>query len=98
MKKNCWEEKKCGRETNGAKTGEFGACPAAINTQLDGTHNGQNGGRACWVIAGTLCGGSVQGIYAAKQQNCLKCDFYKNVRVEEGSNFKLSGSLLELLH
>lgn len=98
MKKNCWEVKNCGREPNGTKEKEFGVCSAAINSRLDGIHSGKNGGRTCWVIAGTLCGGKVQGIFAAKQQNCLKCDFYRTVHQEEGSNFKLSGSLLEQLH
>ena len=98
MKKNCWEVKNCGREPNGAKEIELGACNAATDSRLDGIHDGKNGGRTCWVIAGTLCGGKVQGIFAAKLQNCLKCEFYNTVNNEEGANFKLSGGLLELLH
>ncbi len=98
MKKNCWDVKNCGREPNGLKEKELGACPAATDSRLDGIHDGKNGGRTCWVIAGTLCGGKVQGIFAAKQQNCLKCEFYATVRKEEGANFKLSGGLLEQLH
>ena len=98
MKKNCWEVKNCGREPNGGNSIELGICRAVNEFRLDGTHGGKNGGRTCWVIAGTLCGGKVQGIFAAKQQNCLKCNFYRIVHDEEGDNFKLSGKLLEQLH
>lgn len=97
MKENCWEVKNCGREQNGANVVELGSCPAAINPHLDGVHGGKNGGRTCWVIAGTLCGGNIQGTFAAKEQNCLRCDFYKSIRDEEGVNFKLSGTLLKQL-
>ena len=97
MKKNCWEVKNCGREINGAKAKEFGACPAAINSRLNGVHGGKNGGRTCWVIAGTLCGGKVQGIFASKLQNCFDCEFYRTVNKEEGAKFKSSGILLEQL-
>lgn len=61
MKLNCWQVKKCGREPGGAKTAELGICPAAAEVALSGTNGGKNGGRACWAIAGTLCGGKVQG-------------------------------------
>ena len=97
LKKNCWEAKNCGRELNGFKEKELGVCSASINPRLNGIHGGENGGRTCWVIAGTLCGGKVQGIFASKLENCFKCDFYKTVNHEEGTQFKLSGSLLEKL-
>ena len=29
-------------------------------------------------VAGTLCGGKVQGTFALKLGNCQKCDFYKS--------------------
>ncbi len=60
-KKNCWEYKRCGREPGGVKVHELGECKAATEEKLDGVHDGENGGRACWVIAGTMCGGKVQG-------------------------------------
>jgi len=34
------------------------------------------GGRICYMIAGTLCGGKPQGSYEVKSQECMKCDFY----------------------
>lgn len=31
----------------------------------------------CWQIAGTYCGGKVQGVFAEKYENCKLCDVYK---------------------
>ncbi|MFH1238746.1 MAG: hypothetical protein V1653_01375 [bacterium] len=96
-KQNCWEYKKCGREPGGEKTSELGVCPAAIELAADGIHGGKNGGRCCWVIAGTLCKGEIQGSFAKKfVQNCQKCDFYILVKREEGK-FQLSNVLLNTI-
>jgi hypothetical protein len=62
---NCWEFKKCGREAGGAKAKELGVCPAYPD---NGVH--------CAHIAGTLCGGKVQGSFAMKVATCMRCDFY----------------------
>ena len=85
-KQNCWEVKRCGREPRGIKAAELGVCPAASEAGVSGLNGGENGGRVCWMIAGTLCGGQVQGSFAAKLANCQECEFYKQVRNEEGSN------------
>jgi len=77
-KVNCWEFKKCGREPGGSRA-ELGVCPSATMEKLNGTHGGINSGRACWVVAGTMCSGEVQGVFAKKYENCEKCDFYKLV-------------------
>jgi hypothetical protein len=87
-KKNCWEWKRCGREPDGDRIGELGPCPAAIETIADGINGGTNGGRACWALAGTLCGGEVQGTFASKLGGCIKCDFFKLVAREEGESLK----------
>ncbi len=97
MKRNCWEIKKCGREPGGNHTGEFGVCPASEEKKLNGIHGGENGGRSCWVISGTLCNGEVQGTYAKKYKNCGACDFYERVRKEEYPGFQLSAVLLNIL-
>ena len=68
MAKNCWELKKCGREAGGAKAAELGVCPAYPDH-----------GRECWFVAGTMCGGAVQGTYAEKLGNCAQCDFYVKI-------------------
>jgi hypothetical protein len=83
VKVNCWEHKKCGRQPGGAKAAELGVCPVTTYTDLDGAHGGQNAGRACWVIAGSLCGGKIQGTYALKLNNCWRCDFMNAVKREE---------------
>lgn len=96
-KHNCWEYKQCGREPEGTKVHELGVCPAPMAEQLDGTHGGKNGGRSCWAVAGSLCGGKVQGSFAQKYGNCVKCDFYVSVKEDEGTDFILSSKLLKLL-
>ena len=64
---NCWEFKKCGQEKGGINREELGVCPAFPEH-----------GKECARIAGTLCGGTVQGIFAVKLTSCLQCDFYKS--------------------
>jgi hypothetical protein len=98
MKKmNCWEFKKCGREPGGAREKHNGVCPAAVEKKLDGVHGGKNAGRACWVVAGTMCGGQIQGTFAKKYSNCKTCDFYLKVKNEESPEFQLSIVLLNRL-
>jgi len=98
MKKlNCWEFKKCGREEGGAKVSEFGVCPSVTEKRLDGVHGGKNAGRACWVVAGSMCGGKLQGTFAQKYENCQLCDFYQKVKEEEGAGYQLSITLLNKL-
>ncbi len=82
-KLNCWEYKGCGREPGGRKVNEFGVCPAAINNELHGVHGGKNAGRACWVIAGSSCGGTIQCAPARKHKNCWRCDFMNVVKAAE---------------
>jgi hypothetical protein len=85
MKKNCWEAKRCGMED---------ACPAFREEKLDKVHQGRNGGRSCWVVAGTLCFGKPSGHFAKKFNACEKCDFYNLVKREEFPNFSLAVPLL----
>lgn len=82
-KLNCWEHKKCGRQPGGHKAHELGVCAVTTFHELDGAHGGKNAGRACWAVAGSLCGGRVQGTYADKLHNCWKCDFMNTVQKEE---------------
>ena len=53
----------------------------------DGLNGGKNGGRICWAIAGTICGGKVLGTFAQERKTCLKCEFYLLVKEEEGIDF-----------
>lgn len=86
LKQNCWEFKKCGREKGGAKAAELGVCSASTEIRVNGVNGGRNGGRACWGVTGTLCGGKVQGTFATKLANCNSCDFFKLVHHEEGAS------------
>jgi len=97
MRTNCWEFKKCGREPGGDKADELGICLAATVTSVDGVHGGKNGGRACWAVCGTLCGGEVQGTFADKIGNCKVCDFYKTVWNENIEDFVHIGALIRML-
>lgn len=73
--KNCWEMQACGRESDGNKVAELGECIAS-----------QKGlGHSCWAIAGTLCGGMVQGSFNDKLESCLTCDVYKSYSRLTGS-------------
>ncbi len=85
-KVNCWEHKKCGRQPGGHKVEDLGVCPASVYEDLNSAHGGKNAGRACWVVAGSLCGGKIQGTYAKKLLNCWRCDFMNRVKKEEEPN------------
>lgn len=74
---NCWEFMQCGRELGGLKAYEFGFCQAYPND-----------GKQCARVAGTLCGGEVQGTFAMKIFDCVKCDFY-NSKYYQHNNLKL---------
>ena len=65
--KKCWEVMKCGREAGGVNAEKEGICPAYPDN-----------GNTCSKVAGTYCGGEIQGTYAKKLHNCLKCKFYRS--------------------
>ncbi len=96
-KLNCWEFKKCGRGPGGNPGDGLGICPAATENRLNGVHGGKHSGRACWVVAGTFCGGRVQGTFAKKSDACKACDFYNLVLGEEGPGFQQPVTLLKRL-
>ncbi len=87
-KQNCWEVKKCHREPGGSEVALLGECPAASDVSSNGLNNGKNGGRICWALTGTMCGGKVQGTFAEKKLTCLSCEFFRQVKTEEDCNFK----------
>jgi len=64
---------------------------------VDGANHGKNAGRACWAVAGTLCKGQIQGSFAEKVGNCMKCDFYIEVLREEGSSAMKTRDVLKKL-
>lgn len=67
--RNCWETKDCGRIPGGRNVESLGICPAYPD-------NGKN----CWKVAGTFCGGKVQGTMAQKLMSCIECNHYKDTQ------------------
>jgi hypothetical protein len=97
-KQNCWEFMRCGRgpEPNGQERSRV--CPAACEQRLDGMNGGENAGRSCWVVAGTLGNNGSTGTIARKIATCGGCDFYNIVRREEYPNIVPIGNLLARLN
>lgn len=93
-KQNCWEFMKCGKEVSGFLPDDFGVCPAVTCKTLHRVHGGINGGRACWMVTGTMCGKKIQGSYHYKTKNCVRCDFFRLVKREEIENFIYPEDLL----
>lgn len=78
---NCWEIKKCQRQKGGKKVHELGECIASKEEM----------GHSCWAVAGTLCGGKIQGTTAQKIKYCTSCEVYEiynRSRGEFGKNVK----------
>ena len=88
-KANCWEILDCGRQVGGRLAEAQGVCPAALCTTCEDANGGDHGGRLCWAIAGTLCGGEVHGSFASKCVSCTACAVFKQVQDEEGPAFQL---------
>jgi hypothetical protein len=95
VKSNCWEVKACGRCAAALKDD---ACPVCSERKLNGVHGGINGGRACWTIPHTKCGGNTQGAFGNKFRNCMECNFYNLVKAEEKGSFQLSATILAKLN
>ena len=87
-KLNCWEYKKCGRESGGKNAHLLGVCPASTLSLANGFLEGVNGGRACVYVTGTFCSGTIQCTFKDKEKECLDCDFYKYLR-SGGTNFSV---------
>jgi CRP-like cAMP-binding protein len=85
-KLNCWEFMGCKREPGGTRAAEYGTCIAATDSSYHGINCGENAGRICWAVAGTCCGGEIQGSFAEKRDSCTGCPFYKLVQEEEGTS------------
>ncbi|GAB4275648.1 MAG: hypothetical protein Kow0056_05460 [Coriobacteriia bacterium] len=94
-RKNCWERMACGREPGGAKADELGVCPAATERRLDGIHGGVNGGRACWVAAGSLS--DDPECPHARDKDCVNCAFYRSVLEEEAPHIVYTPAIKSLL-
>jgi CRP-like cAMP-binding protein len=76
----------CKRGPGGAEADANGTCVAAMDSSYDGINTGKNAGRICWAVAGTCCGGEIQGTFAEKRDSCTSCPFYRLVQEEEGTS------------
>lgn|GEM_PF-392663 len=65
----CWEYKKCERQAGGRLASVLGTCPASAPAAED-----------CWLVAGTMCNGTIQGTYAQKYDSCIICDYYNKLQ------------------
>jgi signal transduction histidine kinase len=80
---NCWEVMVCGHGP-----GLPAPCPAVLDVTSAGVNSGVNAGRICWTVPGTLGSGDPQGDFVDKQDTCLACRFFSQVRDEEGQEFR----------
>ena len=80
---NCWEVLNCGQGPDNPES----ACPVPFAVDKDGINSGLNGGRYCWTFPGTQCLCGVQGTFARKYEECLACEFFKMVDLEQGPDF-----------
>ncbi|MCI5160775.1 MAG: hypothetical protein D3917_01870 [Candidatus Electrothrix sp. AX5] len=78
---NCWEFKECGREPGGINVSARGICPVTVEHDLNGIHDGKNGGRCCWIFS---CGAEELKNFEKKIAGCSKCDFYNSAKASEG--------------
>lgn len=96
--KNCWEVMNCGR---GPGQSDSETCLAVTDSRFNGIHNGTNGGRTCWVAAGTMCLQKTDGKFAMQKQmrhqTCVNCDFYQQVRADEGSHFHYTAAIIKTI-
>lgn len=96
-KLNCWEFKKCGRESGGANAAELGVCPSALEDRTDSINGGKHAGRACWVVAGTFRTGKRYCTFAEKMDTCINCDFYQLVLNEEGLDYHSAKEISDIM-
>ena len=78
---NCWEFQNCGREKGGLLAEILGECPVSTAYQFDGCNNGKGAGRACWMVANSIC--RVKNGRGRSQIKCHECDFYRRVLFDE---------------
>ena len=83
IKQNCWQYHydKCNSDFSKCP------CPAKNAKYLNEINDGENGGRCCWMIPGTLC--CIDNKPLDKYNKCNKCEFYNIVLTEQSIEGKL---------
>ena len=84
---NCWDHKGCGFGPQSGKKSGCQVCPAASHKNADGFLGGENGGRSCYFIMGTLCGGVGAQTEEEKHERCLDCTFFHTLQAKHGKSF-----------
>lgn len=51
----------------------------------------------CWLTAGTMCGGEIQGRFAEKYDSCTACEVYRRV-IGDDPVLKLREQVIALIH
>ncbi|MBF0444091.1 MAG: hypothetical protein HQL68_00770 [Magnetococcales bacterium] len=87
MNKNCWDHHRCGFGPHECNGSEGRVCPAAVHEHADGFLGGENGGRACYFILGTVCCGEGAKPQKEKQKRCKSCSFYHILNAKYGKTF-----------
>lgn len=87
--RNCWEAMCCGREPGGTNAEALGVCPAATDASGEGVNHSEKSGRICWCVAGTFCRDGPECANAKGLPTCLLCEFFSEVREEEGDEFRM---------
>ncbi|MBF0357065.1 MAG: hypothetical protein HQL70_00585 [Magnetococcales bacterium] len=83
---NCWDFQRCGFGPKECKGDDDKICPAASHKHADGFLGGENGGRACYFIADTICGGSPM-TPEQKKERCNSCSFFHTLSNKYGETF-----------
>lgn len=97
LKLNCWDFFHCDKQAAGIDEKHAHVCPACLEAKLNGIHGGKNGGRACWVVKGTKCGGRITRTFIPKFIICRLCEFRRIVINEESSDFIVSDDFMKML-
>jgi hypothetical protein len=89
MKMNCWDFNGCGREHGGKNVKQYGKCHSVQYKSFNGINGGLFGGRYCWHITGTYQDGEAtcRTLLKKNLDTCDVCEFYLQVKKEEGENF-----------
>jgi hypothetical protein len=84
---NCWDYQRCGFGPQDCKGKKVKVCPAASHQHADGFLGGENGGRACYFIAETICCGNGPITPEQKKERCSNCSFFHELSNKHGETF-----------
>ena len=87
------------RQPGGEQAEEQGVCPVTEHRKLHGIHGGVNAGRACWIVAGTMCGGKAVGTLRRRWATAGSATSTpRSAAGQNDATIGFSGSLLGMQH